>query len=217
MAKKKKPKAGTSKAAAELRRAAFVEHYIRLEYNGTEAYKAAGFKAKNDNVAAVEASKLLREPKIFEQIVERKAQILAELKRGTLLTQEEVLQDLTNAMRFDPAELEDADGVLKAMKDLPIAVRSQLEGCEFEKLFEGRGEDRELVGSVAKVKYPKKVAVREQAMKFFGLFKKHQEQAGRAAGQAAGEAAGRAVADALDFDAIEKRVAEKLRARRRQR
>lgn len=206
----KRTKAGTSKVAAEARRARFVEAYIRLNGNGTQAAIEAGFPRKSAHVRAAE---LVKDRKVFEAIVERKAQILAELQRGTLITQEEVLEDMTQAMRFDPALLYDAKGAFRKIGKIPLELRRQLEGTEVKEVKIGKA------GKVitTEMKYPKHTAVREQAMKFFGLFKKHQEQVGRAAGAAAGEAAGRAVAEALDFNEIEKRVDAKLRARRRAR
>lgn len=44
----------------------FLKTYFTNGYNGTEAYLTAGYKVKNRNVAAVQASLLLRTPKIKE-------------------------------------------------------------------------------------------------------------------------------------------------------
>lgn len=52
------------------KRRRFVEEYC-VDFNGTRAYKDAGYKAKTDNVAAVEASRLLRDPKVRAAIDER--------------------------------------------------------------------------------------------------------------------------------------------------
>ncbi len=45
----------------------FIEEYI-VDLNGSGAYVRAGYKAKNDNVAAVEASRLLRTPNIQKAV-----------------------------------------------------------------------------------------------------------------------------------------------------
>ena len=45
------------------KRSRFVDEYL-IDLNGAGAYVRAGYKAKNDNVAAVEASRLLRIPNI---------------------------------------------------------------------------------------------------------------------------------------------------------
>lgn len=49
----------------------FCEEYV-LDWNGTRAYKDAGYQAKNDNVAAVQAHHLLRNPNILAYIEECK-------------------------------------------------------------------------------------------------------------------------------------------------
>jgi phage terminase small subunit len=44
----------------------FVEEYLKT-LNATQAYKAAGYTAASDEVAAVEGHKLLRKPKVAEE------------------------------------------------------------------------------------------------------------------------------------------------------
>lgn len=51
------------------KRKAFAEHWVRNGFNGTKAYKAAGYKG-NDRVAAPEASRLTRNPKVMNWIDE---------------------------------------------------------------------------------------------------------------------------------------------------
>lgn len=45
----------------------FCDHYLKTG-NATEAYKVAGYKPKNDNVAGVQSCLLLRNPKIHNYI-----------------------------------------------------------------------------------------------------------------------------------------------------
>jgi len=55
----------------------FVDLYLG-GMNATEAYKLAGYQVKNDNVAGPESSKLLRNPKISQEITRLKAGELAQ-------------------------------------------------------------------------------------------------------------------------------------------
>ena len=55
----------------------FINAYLGNGENATEAYKQAGYRVKNDNVAAPEASKLLRNPKVSQEITRLKAHELA--------------------------------------------------------------------------------------------------------------------------------------------
>lgn len=80
----------------------FCDFYIETG-NATESYKRAGYKAKNDNIAAVEASKLLRNPKIQDYIQER----LAAKDVERIASQDEVLEYLTDVMRGKAEETKD--------------------------------------------------------------------------------------------------------------
>lgn len=64
----------------------FVDEYL-IDLNGTQAYIRAGYQSKSPEV---EASKLLRNPKVKEKIDEAMGKRQDRLK----LTQDEVLQDL---------------------------------------------------------------------------------------------------------------------------
>ena len=69
----------------------FINAYIGNGENATEAYKQAGYRVKNDNVAAPEASKLLRNPKVSQEITRLKAHELA--KQAKKQEKLEVTQD----------------------------------------------------------------------------------------------------------------------------
>lgn len=50
----------------------FCQEYI-IDFNATQSYTKAGYSAKNDKIAGVEAHKLLKNPKIQQKINELKA------------------------------------------------------------------------------------------------------------------------------------------------
>ncbi len=64
----------------------FCYHYSK-HFNGTLAYKEAGFQAKNDNVAGVQAHRLLRDPRVQAEI----AKAVEEQKLEDKLSRENVL------------------------------------------------------------------------------------------------------------------------------
>lgn len=170
---KKRVKAGTSKAAAADRKRLFVEAYCTNGRNGKQAAITAGYSAKTAESAA---SRLLRNVKVSAAVQQRQAEAFAHAQRTTLLTAEEVLEDLAQAKRFDPAKLYAADGSLLSVRDMPEEVRLQLEGVEVDEIAVGKGEERTVIGQTSKVKFPKKSVVRDQAMKHFGLYKADNEQ-----------------------------------------
>lgn len=57
----------------------FADQYL-VDGNGTRAYKAAGYRTKNDQVAASCASDLLRTPKVAAYIAKRQQKISNDLE-----------------------------------------------------------------------------------------------------------------------------------------
>lgn len=84
----------------DARQARFVDLWL-VSYNGAQAYRDAGYKAKNDNVAAVGASKLLRKVKHHPYTLARQA----ELFQRTADIQNEILSVVRAAAFADPREL----------------------------------------------------------------------------------------------------------------
>jgi len=87
---------------------AFVEQYFICNMNGTQAVKEAGYKVKNDNVAAVTAHNNLRNPKIARAIKERMATLAMDA--------EEALARIADHARGDINDLLDENGNLDITK-----------------------------------------------------------------------------------------------------
>lgn len=166
---KKRTKAGTSKAAAEARRAKFVEGMLINNGNQTKAAIYAGFSEKS---AYARGSELVKDRKVSELLEARRAEQLAKSK----LTSDEVLQSLARDVRFDPAKLYDKEGNLLPLDQIDEDTRVCIRGVEVFEEFEGRGKEKEFIGYTKKVKYPEKTAAREQAMKHFGLYESDNRQ-----------------------------------------
>ena len=78
---------------------AFCDYYIET-LNATESYKKAGYKVKNDNTAAVNANRLLRNAKIKSYIDKR----LKEIENDRIADAKEVMEYLTAVMRGEEVE-----------------------------------------------------------------------------------------------------------------
>lgn len=78
---------------------AFCDYYIET-LNATESYKKAGYKVKNDNTAAVNANRLLRNAKIKSYIDKR----LKEIENDRIADAKEVMEYLTAVMRGEAEE-----------------------------------------------------------------------------------------------------------------
>lgn len=123
----------------------FVLEYLK-DFNATQAAIRAGYSEKTASQIAYE---LLQNPLVVAQIENEKAQRLDRLQ----VDADWMLKRLIHEAEADLAELYDDDGRLKPVNEWPEIWRKGLvAGIEVEELFEGRGEDREHVGTLRKVK-----------------------------------------------------------------
>ena len=109
----KKKHNGSSKRSVQERNARFVQAYIALGENATEAYLRINPKVAR-NSAASEGHKLLKLPEIHKAIeVER-----AKLRARFALTTERVVQELGRVAYFNPARLIGEKGKPKALHEI---------------------------------------------------------------------------------------------------
>lgn len=177
---KKSAKASTKKAArvkkTQEHDAAFVEHYLgSLPRNATQAYKKLHPNAST-RTCEVNGSALLRKAEVAAMIEARTREIQEKLQQNTEITKERVLRELGRLAFFDLRKLYKEDGTLKAPHELDDDTAAALASIETEELFEGRGESREHVGTLRKVKAFNKAEAIRDAMKHLGLFEKHNKQ-----------------------------------------
>lgn len=82
------------------REARFIDLWVAC-HNGTQAYRAAGYAAASDQIAAVCASQLLRKPKVQPYLAKRKAEFYA----ATETQRDRLLGTIVEASFADPREL----------------------------------------------------------------------------------------------------------------
>lgn len=152
----------------------WVEAMLTNGGNATQAAVAAGYKS--GEAAKKAGHRMSTNVHVAEMLEKRRAAVLAQAERTTLLTVQEVLEDLAQARRFDPAKMYGEDGRLLPVRDMPPEIRMHLEGVEIDEIAVGRGKDRVVIGHTSKVRFPKKSVAREQAMKHLGLFEKDNTQ-----------------------------------------
>lgn len=127
------------------KQAAFAAEYL-IDLNATQAAIRAGYSAKT---AYSMGQRLLKHVEVAAAI----AEALAERVERTRINADWVLQRLAGEAIADIADLYGDDGAIKPVHEWPLAFRQGLvAGIEVEELFEGRGEDREHVGRVRKIK-----------------------------------------------------------------
>lgn len=151
----------------------FAEEYV-VDLNGTAAARRAGYKG-SDRVLEVTGSRLLS----HAEVAARVAELQAKRSQRTQITADVVLGELLRLARTDIGEAFDADGRLKAIKDIPEDVRRAIAGVEVDELFEGRGRDRVQVGWTRKVKFWDKARALELLARHLGLLKDKVEVTGK--------------------------------------
>lgn len=125
--------------------AAFCEEYV-VDFNGAAAARRAGYSEKTAREIAYEN---LTKPHIRLRIRQLKRDRSVRLK----FDRDRVLERLTDELDADLADLFDEQGNLLPVDEWPLVFRTGLvAGIEVEELYEGRGEDREHVGRVHKIK-----------------------------------------------------------------
>lgn len=147
----------------------FALEYL-IDLNATRAYRKV-YDAKNDNVAAVEGSRLLKNPKVapYIQRTLEKATLAAEV------TVERVLAELKRMAWVDIGEAYNEDGSFKALKDMPEDVRRAIVSIEVDEIWEGSGADRVQVGVTKKVRFADKRGSNELLGKYLKMFVERHE------------------------------------------
>lgn len=128
---------------------AFVEEYL-IDLNATAAARRAGYSARTADRIGPE---LLGKTCVAEAIA---AAIQARSQR-TEITADYVLNRLVEIDQMDVLDIMGEDMALKPLSEWPAVWRRYLSGFDLAEMFEGRGEEREIVGILKKIKWPDKV------------------------------------------------------------
>lgn len=156
----------------------FVEEYIK-DLNATQAAIRAGYSART---AASQGERLLRDVDVSAAI----HAALAERSKRVEVDADYVLKRLAEIDKMDAADILKDDGSIKPVQDWPPIWRQMISGLEMTELFEGRGDQREMVGILKKIKWPDKVKNLELIGRHVGVqaFKDRVEHSGSIKGMA---------------------------------
>lgn len=139
-----------------------------LEYlvclNASEAYRRAGYAAKN---ADVDGPALLGNPGIQAFV----GPVLARAEQKTEVKLERILTELHRVLLADPLDAWRDELTLKQLHEIPEDLRRAISGMKVAEMFEGHGEDRELVGYLREVKFWSKTEASQQLLRVLGAFK----------------------------------------------
>ena len=129
---------------------AYCQSYIKSPENQSQAAIDAGF---SPNTAAVKASVMMRD----ERIQKRIAELMEERNKRNRVSADYVLMRLVEIDQMDVLDILNEDMSIKPVSEWPKVWRQYLTGFELADMFEGRGDEKELVGILKKIKWPDKV------------------------------------------------------------
>lgn len=152
------------------KQARFVEEYL-IDLNATQAATRAGYSPRS---AKEQGCLLLQRPHVHEAL---QAAQQARTQR-THITQDRVLQELGRVAFSDIRRLYRDDGTLKPPTELDDDAAAALASVEVFEEFQGRGEDRTMVGYTRKVKVFDKIGALGLAARHLGMLKDRTELTG---------------------------------------
>jgi phage terminase small subunit len=169
---KDQPKRAGGRRARELtpKQARFAIEYL-VDLNATQAAIRAGYAKANADVVG---SQLLGKTWVAEEIQRQQAARAAR----TEVTIDRVVLELAR-IAFNDARAYFGDRHdLKAIGDLGEDQGAALAGVEVDAIFEGRGDERVLIGYTRKVKFWPKVPALKLLGRHLGAFKDAKQPAG---------------------------------------
>ncbi|EBL6762944.1 terminase small subunit [Salmonella enterica] len=129
---------------------AYAQEYTKCPENQTQAAINAGF---SPNTASVKASVMMRD----ERIQKRIAELMEERNKRLRVSADYVLLRLVEIDQMDVIDILNDDMSIKPVSEWPKVWRQYLTGFELADMFEGRGDEKELIGILKKIKWPDKV------------------------------------------------------------
>ena len=167
--KKKKGKAGTSKASAAQRKALFVEAYVANGGNASKAALTAGFPNRS---AGQRGHEMVKDSEVLAEIDRRKKEALESAMKITGLSITRTLQEVARLAYFDVRKLFNDDGNLKKVHELDDDTAAGLASVEIDVI----GVEGAVIGHTKKVKVWDKNAALEKAMKHLGQYEMDNSQ-----------------------------------------
>lgn len=154
----------------------FADEWLK-DRNGTRAYKAAYPTVKNDNVAAVQASILLRKPKVVEYI----AKGLGELRAKTQIDQEGIVKRYLMLTDYHITDFFNDNGTMKSLSQIPKEKLYAIQGFKADEKVDVNNEEV-IKTLIREFKLSNKKDVLDSLARHLGMFEKDNSQRGAAAG-----------------------------------
>jgi len=126
----------------------FAVEYLK-DLNATKAAIRAGYSAKT---ASRKGPDLANDPLVAELIHTLKT----ERVERTKVDADYVLKRLVEVDQMDAIDILNPDGSIKSIPDWPPIWRQMISGLDLSEIWEGSGDQRQMVGILKKIKWPDK-------------------------------------------------------------
>ena len=146
------------------RQQAFVNEYL-IDLNAAAAYLRAGYKC-SDNVARINASRLLSSANVQKEIKEA----LAKRTERVEITQDMVLRELARVAFADLRSIYRPDGSMMSVSELSDDAAASVAGVESTEIADGSGDSKTVAGYIRKVKRWDKVKALELLGRHLGMY-----------------------------------------------
>jgi phage terminase small subunit len=143
----------------------FAGEYL-FDHNATKAYMRAHLSCTNKQTAAVQGSRLLRNPKVRALVDAGERRILDHVERNAAT----LVQVMWDRVLFDPANLFDERGTLLPIHQIPIEVRRCLTGIEVARANLDTADGKRSPEWLHKVKFGDSTKNAEMLGKHYKLF-----------------------------------------------
>lgn len=140
----------------------FCVEYLK-DRNATQAYIRTGYSPTGADANAI---RLIGKDRVRAKINELIAQQLNRLK----LSADLVIKELLKSATIDIKDAYDEEGNLLSIQDMPEPLRKAIITIETEELFDGRGEDRERIGTTKTIKISDRLRALELLGKHLKMF-----------------------------------------------
>jgi len=127
----------------------FANEYL-IDRNATQAAIRSGFSEKT---ASVKGYSLTKDPLVNELI----NKLIDERNERVKVDADYVLKRVTEIDQMDVIDILNDDGSIKPVSEWPSIWRQMLSGIDLAEIWEGSGDQRQLVGILKKIKWPDKV------------------------------------------------------------
>jgi len=145
----------------------FCDEYM-IDLNATQAAIRAGYSQKTAYSIGEEN---LRKPEIHRFLQDRMQERAARID----VDKDHVLRRLVDIDQMDLLDILNEDGSIKAFSQWPKIWRQFLSGIDVSELFEGRGNEKKMIGIMKKIKWPDKVKNLELIGKHLGMFNEKRD------------------------------------------